>query len=242
MAGVSFATPDIMACAISRLLRDGETVFFGLASPLVMVSTLLARATHAPNLTYLTIPGSIDSAAEVLPRSTVDSVLLRGSKGIFPLADIFDLSARGRLDTAFLSGVQIDRQGSINMSAIGPHEKPKVRLPGGAGSALLLPTAKRGILWRTRHDARTFVKRLDFVTAAGNTEWVVTPLCVFKRNAEGFLDVHSIHPGVTPDQVAQATGFPVTAGPDTPVTPAPTPAELETLQRLDPDNVRATEF
>lgn len=239
---MSFATPDVMACAIARLLRDRETAFFGLASPLVMVSTLLARASHAPNLTFLSIPGSVDATLETLPRSTVDSALLQGSKAIFSLADVFDLSARGRLDTAFLSGVQIDRQGRINMSAIGPYEKPKVRLPGGAGSALLLPTARRTILWRTRHDARTFVDRLDFVTAAGNTEWVVTPLCLFRRNTDGHLDVHSIHPGVTPEQVAQATGFPVTVGPDTPVTPSPTSEELALLQKIDPDNVRASEF
>lgn len=235
-------TPDIMACAISRLLRDRETVFFGLASPLVMVSTLLAKATHAPGLTFLSIPGSVSPVLDQLPSSTVDSALLRGSKAVFSLADVFDLSARGRLDTAFLSGVQIDGQGRINMSAIGPHEKPKIRLPGGAGSALLLPTVKRAVLWRTRHDARTFVEKMDFVTASGNVEWVVTPLCLFHRNAEGRLTVHSIHPGVTPEQVVQNTGFPVAVGPETPVTPEPSPAELEALNRIDPANIRASEF
>lgn len=239
---MTYTTPDLMACAMARLLRDGETAFFGLASPLVMVSTLLARASHAPNLTSLTIPGSVSALPGDLPRSTVDSSLLAGSHVIFPLSDIFDLSARGRLDTAFLSGVQIDRQGRINMSVIGPHERPKVRLPGGAGSALILPTARRVILWRTRHDTRTLVERLDFVTAAGNTEWVVTPLCIFRRGSDGNLDVHSIHPGVTPEQVRSNTGFPVTVGPDTPVTPPPSPAEMELLQGLDPTNIRAAEF
>lgn len=239
---MTFTTPDIMAVAIARLLRDGETVFFGLASPLVMVSTLLAKATHAPHLTFLSIPGSVSPVLEQLPRSTVDSALLKGSQAFFPLSDIFDLSARGRLDTAFLSGVQIDGRGRINMSAIGPYEKPKVRLPGGAGSALLLPTARRTILWRTRHDARTFVEQLDFVTAAGNTEWVVTPLCVFRRNDQGLLDLYSIHPGVTPEQVAQSTGFPVTARAGMHVTPLPTETELELLRTIDPGNIRASEF
>jgi glutaconate CoA-transferase subunit B len=239
---VTYTTPDVMACALSRLLRDGEIVFFGLASPLVMVATLLAKATHAPNLTFLSIPGNVDAALDQLPKSTVDSSLLKGSHAIFPLCDVFDLSARGRLDTVFLSGVQIDRQGRINMSAIGPHERPKIRLPGGAGSALLLPTARRSILWRTRHDPRTFVERLDFVTAAGNVEWVITPLCLFRRGEDGHLRVHSIHPGVTPEQVAAATGFPVEVGPDTPVTPAPTDDEMQVLQRIDPHQVRASEF
>ncbi len=235
-------TADQMAVTLARLLRDGETVFFGLASPLVMVATLLARATHAPHLSVLTIPGSVDATLDRLPRSTVDGLLLTGARGIFGLAEIFDLSARGRLDTVFLSGVQIDACGSINMSAIGSYEAPRVRLPGGAGSALLLPTVRRAILWRTRHDPRTFVERLDFTTAAGNTAEVVTPLCRFARGAGGRLAVASLHPGVTPEEVCRQTGFAVTAGPETPVTPAPSATELELLQRIDPDNVRAAEF
>ena len=35
---------------------------------------------------------------------------------------------------AFLSGVQIDGEGRINMSVIGDYDRPKVRLPGGAGA------------------------------------------------------------------------------------------------------------
>lgn len=234
---------DLMCVATARLLRDGETVFFGLASPLVMVSVLLARATHAPNLTFLSIPGSVDAALEALPRSTVDGLLLTGSKGIFPLADIFDLSARGRLDTVFLSGVQIDARGAINMSAIGDDPlRPRVRLPGGAGSALLLPTARRAILWRTRHDTRTFVERLDFTTASGNTSHVVTPLCIFERGPDGRLRVASVHPWTSPEEVRERTGFAVEIGGDVPVTPAPTPDELALLERIDPGRVRAAEF
>jgi len=239
---VNWTTPDLMACSISRLLRDREIAFFGLASPLVMVGALLARAMHAPGLTLLSIPGSVDAVAGQLPRSTVDSSLLKGGKGAFGLADLFDLSARGRLDTAFLSGVQIDGFGRINMTAIGSFDRPKVKLPGGAGSALLMPTARRVILWRTRHDTRTFVNKLDFTTAAGNTEWVVTPLCVFHRDVDEMLTVHSLHPSVTSDQLVAATGFPVQVGVDTMITPVPTADELALLAQIDPENLRASEF
>src|SRR5205085_1136761 len=120
------------------------------------------------------------------------------------------LSARGELDTVFLSGVQIDARGRINMSAIGDYAHPKVRLPGGAGSAFLMSTANRILLWRTRHDPRTFVEELPFVTGAGKVDRVVTPLCVFKRNPEtGRLEVESIHPYSSADEVAAQTGFAV---------------------------------
>jgi glutaconate CoA-transferase, subunit B len=230
-----------MAVALSRLLRPGETVFFGVASPLPMVAALLARRLHAPSLVILTIPGGVDPEPSALPISTVDPRLLVGAPALITLADIFDLSARGRLDTAFLGGVQIDRAGRINLSAIGDPKRPKVRLPGGAGSAALMPTARRTILWRTRHDTRTFVPQLPFVTAAGNVDRVVTPLCVLRRT-DGVLDVESVHPFSTPDEVRGATGFAVTAGPETPLTPAPTDEELAALREIDPAGVVAAEF
>jgi glutaconate CoA-transferase subunit B len=233
--------PEQMAVAIARLLRDGETVFHGVASPLPMVATLLARRLHAPNLVYLSIAGGVDAEPDELPASTVDPALLRGARAMVTLAELFDLSARGRLDVAFLSGVQIDGEGRVNMSAIGPFARPRVRLPGGAGSALLLPTARRSILWRTRHDPRVFVDTLDFVTAAGNVDRVVTPLCVFRRD-HGFLVVESIHPGVSPDEVRAATGFSVVVSGDTPVTPPPSPKELAVLWEIDPGRIRASEF
>jgi glutaconate CoA-transferase subunit B len=240
-ASLDIAPWDMMAVAMARLLRPGETVFHGVASPLPMVATLLAKGLHAPDLVYLNITGAIDAAPEHLPVSTVDPALLLGTRSLVTLADLFDLSGRGRLDVAFLSGVQIDGSGRINMSAIGPYAHPKVRLPGGAGSAMLMPTARRVILWRTKHDPRIFVEKLDFVTAAGNVDRVVTPLGVFVRR-DGRLLVESLHPGVTPEAFREATGFPVEVGPDTPVTPPPTPEELAALRALDPEGVVRSEF
>ena len=157
------------------------------------------------------------------------------------LTDLFDLAARGRLDTAFLSGVQIDGRGRINMSVVGDFSRPKVRLPGGAGSAALMPRANRTILWRTKHDPRVFVEKLDFVTAEGNVDRVVTPLCIFRRE-QGRLRVESIHPGVSPDQLRAATGFPIDVDGSTPMSPPPTEKELAALARVDPGFVSNSEF
>ncbi|MCA9864500.1 MAG: hypothetical protein KC432_15810 [Thermomicrobiales bacterium] len=241
-SGESAPAPwDIMAVSLARLLRPGETVFHGVASPLPMVATLLAKRLYAPSLTYLSIAGGIDAQPEHLPVSTVDPVLLQGTRSLVTLADLFDLSGRGRLDVAFLSGVQIDGQGRINMSAIGAFARPKVRLPGGAGSAMLMPTAKRVILWRTRHDPRVFVDRLVFVTAAGNVDRVVSPLGIFVRRG-GQLEVESLHPGVAPETMRDATGFPVKVGPETPETRPPTAEELAALRDIDPAGVVRSEF
>jgi len=63
---------EIMAVSLSRSLRDGETVFHGVASPLPMVAILMAQRLHAPHVIYLNITGSTDPAPESLPISTVD--------------------------------------------------------------------------------------------------------------------------------------------------------------------------
>lgn len=241
---MSVETPapwEMMTVALARLLRPGETVFHGVASPLPMVATLLAKRLYAPDLVSLNISGAVDATPEHLPASTVDPALLHGTHALVTLADLFDLSARGELDVAFLSGVQIDAAGRINLSAIGDYERPAVRLPGGAGSALLMPTARRVILWRTKHDPRTFVEHLDFVTAAGNVDRVVTPLGVFQRR-DGRLEVESLHPGVTPEAFRAATGFPVSAGPETLTTVPPTRDERAALAAIDPDGIARSEF
>lgn len=241
---------DFMAVAMARLLRDGERVFHGVASPLPAAAILLAKRLHAPGLIYLNITGSVDPVPARLPRSTVDPALLRGTLSVVTLAELFDLSARGELDTAFLGGVQIDGAGRINMSVIGDFVRPKVRLPGGAGSALILPTAKRTILWRTQHTPRSLVERLDFVTAAGNVDRLVTPLCVFRLDGEqgtgdreqaARFTLEARAPGIPVEQIAEATGF-VFRRPAAVPELVPTAAELEALAAADPDRARDVEF
>lgn len=240
-----FAPDVIMPIAMARLLRDSETVFHGVASLLPMVAILLAKKLHAPDLVYLNITGSTDPSPDTLPGSSVDPALFAHTRSRVTLSDLFDLSARGKLDTAFLSGVQIDRHANINMSMIpganGDLERPRVRLPGGAGSAAIMPSAKRTILWRTRHDPRTFVEAVAFRTTGGNVERVVTPLCVFKR-VNGLLEIESLHPDTSAAEVQAQTGWPLGLSGETPRTPAPTVAEQDALRAVDPGNVRLLEF
>lgn len=234
---------DLMAVAMARLLRDGERVFHGVASPLPMVAILLAKRLHAPGLVYLNIAGSVDPMPVRLAKSSTGPALLAGSATLVTLADLFDLSARGGLDTAFLGGVQIDGAGRINMSAIGDFARPTVRLPGGAGSALILPTARRTILWRTQHTPRSLVQRLDFITAAGNVDRLVTPLCLFRIDrTAGRFRIEGLMPGVTLETVRQQTGFAFDCDEPPSVLPPPSAEELRALLEIDPERVRDVEF
>lgn len=232
---------DIMAVELARLIRDGETVFHGVSSHLPLVATLLAKATHAPRAVHLNIPGGVDPHRPRLERFTsAGDALWSGAASEFPLMDAFDLSMRGGLDVAFLSGVQFDNRGGVNASVIGDYARPKVRLPGGAGSAVLIPTAKRAILWRTKHDRRTFTEALDFVTARGHVSDVVTPLCSFTMY-RGELILKSVHPASSIEEVADNTGFPIRYL-ELATTAPPTEEQMRRLVEIDPQDVRSLEF
>lgn len=235
---------DYITVAMARLIEDGDRVFHGVASPMPAVAIQLAKKLHAKKAVYLSIPGGVDGEpSSYSQHSTADPELRKASISDFPLSDIFDLSARGALDVAFLSGAQIDGVGRLNLSAIGSYEKPKVRLPGGAGSAALLPTVKKGILWKASHDKRSLVEKLDIVTAAGNTEYVITPLCIFKRSEKnGRLRLYTVFPNSSEKEIVENTGFKVEKHEEFTEFPPITEEELTLLERIDQDGTRYSEF
>lgn len=236
---MTYAAPDLMAIAMARSLKNGETVFHGLASPLPMVAIQLAQKAYGIRLKYVNITGGYRVVPDHFEISTDGDNLYQGTSSTFDLTDIFDLAARGELDTAFLSGAQVDARATLNNTCIGSFAKPKVKLPGGAGSAVLVPNARRSLIWRTKHDLRTFVEKVDFATSSGQVEKVFTPLCVFE-NRDGHLELAALYPGVTYEEVQQNTAFPI--GDHYQDMPAPEAFELAALQQLDPENIRACEF
>ncbi len=232
---------DMMTVSMARLIHDGDTVFHGVSSHMPMIATLLAKKLYAPNAVHLNIPGGVDPEKPVLREYTsAGGELWNTACAGFPLMEVFDLSMRGGLDVAFLSGVQFDPEGRVNASVIGDYHRPKVRLPGGAGSAVLIPTARRAIIWRTKHDRRTFTQKVDFVTTQGNVSDIVTPLCIFTMY-QGQLILKSVHPYTTVEEVAEHTGFPIKYF-TIEQTPPPTSLELRALEEIDPMDYRNIEF
>lgn len=232
-----FSKADMMIVVMARLLREAENAFMGVASNLPFFAIWLGKKLYNPNLTWLNIPGRINPSPDFAPRTTVHDQLYKGRASI-TLAEIFDMSARGELDVAFLSGVQIDRYGNFNLSHISEGGRIKAQFTGGAGSALIYPNTKRVILWRTRHDKRTFIDKCPIVTASGNVYRVVTPIAVFRKE-NGGLVLDSIHPYSSYDEVRENTGFPVSPAP---FTPPPTEEELNLIRDFDPGRVREIEF
>lgn len=191
---------------LARQIRPGEVTFSGVNSTLAMLACLLAKRAYDFHFTYLNVAGGVEPVPTHVPHSSSDPALIKGSPAIFANEDFYDLCARGGLDLVFLGCAQVDGQGRTNVSVIGEWSRPKVRLPGGGGAAVMMPTAKRVVTWRTEHSRRTLVEKLDFVTAAGNLQTVVTPIAVFQKR-DGRLALESRNPQVTLGEVIQRTGF-----------------------------------
>ncbi len=230
-----------MAVTLSRLIEDGENVFHGVNSPLPMIAIFLAKKRHAPNCSLIEVAGSVDPKPRFMPNSTADPELCHGAASMFYNPDMYDLFARGGVDMAFLGAAQLDKQGRANMSYIGDPFQPKVRLPGGGGGAVIMPQVKRTVIWRTVHDRRFLVPRVDFSTQSGRLSHLVTPIALFEKKSTG-LEIASVHPGHSVDEVIENTGFELERPSVVAQTYAPSAEELGALEELDPDGVRFTEF
>jgi len=217
---------------LARFIRPHEVTFSGVNSTLPMLACLLAKRAYDFEFVYINVAGGVQPTPSKIPLSSSDPVLSEGSTAIFANEDFYDLCTRGRMDLCFLGAAQVDGLGRTNVSTIGDWHNPKVRLPGGGGGAVMLPTARRAVTWRTEHSKRTLVETLDFVTAAGGMHGVVTPLAVFVKR-EGRLVLQSWHPERSLDEVVARTGFAVDARGAEP-TPPPTAREIDALRSLDP--------
>lgn len=254
MAENEFSPDEMMTIATSAYMRDGDTLFIGTGLP--MVAAYLAKASHAPNATLLFESGILDPEPKWIAKAVGDPRLISTARRVSGMADSLLLLHGGRVDLGVLGCAQIDRFGNINTTAIGPggYAAPSTRLPGSGGANDIASMAKNVVVV-TRHNRRTFVESLDYLTTpgyltgpgareaaglpGGGPVAVVTDLCVFEFDeASRQMTVASIHPGVTREQVIEATGFPLAIPEDVAATTAPTPAQLVLLrERIDPDGV-----
>jgi glutaconate CoA-transferase subunit B len=245
--GKDYGKPEMMAAAMIREIKEGDVVFHGLASSTPMVAMKAAKAL-GKEFTYVTLSDGLDHDWTKPPyaASTLTANTYEGSVAAFGLDNIFDLFCSGKGDVAFLSCLQIDREGRIAMSFLGgDYDHPKLRGPGGAGSATLTQVTPRTIIWKTVHDTRTFVRHVAFATtspAVDKAFTVITPLCIFRKPAgEKLLRLDGIFPYTTLNEIKENTGWDMEES-GAPVISPPEPDELSAIRTVDVNNILAFEF
>ncbi|MFF7067729.1 CoA-transferase subunit beta [Streptomyces pseudovenezuelae] len=226
----------VIACA--EAWRDAGEI---LASPMGLIPSIgarLARLTFSPDL--LLTDGE---ALLVRPDGTPE--------GWLPYRRHLALVTGGRRHV-MMGASQIDRYGNQNISCIGDWARPKRQLLGVRGApvnTLNNPTS----YWVPRHSRRVFVEKVDLVCGVGydhaagarfhRIPRVVSDLGVFDFDTpDRSMRLASLHPGVTVEQVREATGFAPTVPDEVPYTREPTARELELIREvLDPACARARE-
>ena len=233
---------DVCCVAVAECFRgDGEIV----ANPIgtiPRIGGLLARLSFEPDLVMT------DGEAMF---SNADGVVEAWN----PYRTMFDVVWSGRRHV-MMGGSQLDPLGNHNFAAIGDMKQPKTQLlgfRGAPGNTVNNVTS----YWVPAHGPRVFVPSVDVVTGVGydraaaagaaatkfhGLRHVVTNLAVLDfETPDHRMRLRSVHPGVTVDDVVAATGFDLVIPADVPVSRLPTEAELDLLERLDPEGERYRE-
>jgi glutaconate CoA-transferase subunit B len=270
-AAISSATlPEVMIYQVARTIQDGELVFHGYGSPVPALAMLLAKRTHAPRMVH--IEGAtygVNPDPPFLPPTSNDWSLSRGSVMAIGITDLFDMAARGDMGRMFLSGVQVDCYGNLNVTAIGSPNAPRVKLPGSGGGCNLSGDVQNLTIWTTGHRAPVskagkrqfrFVKHIDFISSIGHVardgtpraalglrgggpEWVVTELGIFDFDpGTHVLRLRALYPDTTVQDVLDNTEFEPVIAPDVRTVPLPTAEDVALIRRFDPLNTHQREF
>lgn len=252
---------ELMVVALARAFDNSTRAFNGAVSFIPVCAYILARRTHAPELVWTASSIAVDADPAEIGESTLSDSIWDGAAMLSNSPFNFWSWAQGaRYNTFAFRGAQIDRFGNVNNTVIGPYDSPRVRLPGGGGMADLGCMIPRIYLWSTTHDPRTFPAKLDFRSGIGwgdggdhrerlglpgGPKLCVTNLCVMDFHPDSrAMRLRSLHPGVSLEQVVQATGFELLLPEGAiPVTGAPTAEELRILRdEVDPTSARLREF
>lgn len=244
---LEYTSAEMMTVTAARALENGTTCFVGIGLPSEAAN--LARLTHAPDVVLIYESGTLQTKPDVLPLSIGDGELCETALTTVSVPEMFRYWLQGgKIDVGFLGTAQIDRYCNLNTTLIGDYTAPKVRLPGGGGAPEIATNAGE-VFITLKHSKRTFVDGVDFVTTLGfgrdgkarddvpnigkGPTRVITDLCVMKPDPETKeLVVVSLHPGVTAEQVQEATGWEIRFAEQLETTAEPSEKELEVLREL----------
>ena len=241
---------DVCAAAIADAFQDDGEIFASPMGLLPMLGVRLAKLTSNPDL--------VISDGESLFLAGVPPLFAKGDvvEGWIPFRKVFDVVAHGKRHV-MMGATQVDRHGNQNISAIGDFAQPKRQLLGSRG-APGNTVNNRTSYWVPKHSPRVFVERVDIVSGVGprlaksagagaarfnDIHRIISNLAVFDvTGTDDTLRLRSLHPGVSVEEVREATGFELDIPADVPESREPTTEELILIREvLDPKGLRFKE-
>jgi glutaconate CoA-transferase, subunit B len=239
---------ELFAILLARDIRHGDqTMMVGANMPMARAAAVLANMTSHPDARIL-IGLGVQGLGDGRPAPPVHPFLLDprtlAAEALMWQGRVFD--DMGRPDVFFVGGLQVDRRGNLNLFGI-PDGKGgwKVRGPGSLALATMSTHCRGYYIVMPKHEPRTFVEKVALISALGDVHerarlgfpgggprLVLSPLGVFDFGEEGDMRVRSLHGGVKPNDVRDATGFDLRVPDDPPRTEPPTADELTLLRQL----------
>jgi glutaconate CoA-transferase subunit B len=250
-----YTIDELICVCISRQVANGDIVAQGIATPLVAAGYLLARHTHAPELTFVSAIGqSICYDPAPIGIATIEHLWVGQGLQQFSFVNaVCDMLPTFRPKEFFRPG-QVDAQGNFNNVFIGGnYDQPRLRLPGVGGIPDVTTFLDTTFLYVPRHGRHTFVERLDFRSGLGHSpmrtaghgpRYLISDLGQFDFSGPGCrMRLLSLHPGVSLHRVQAKTGFEIDLPRDTPETEPPSENELRLLrEEIDPLGIRQLEL
>jgi glutaconate CoA-transferase subunit A len=258
--GASYSVDELMAASLSREYDNSSVCSVGSVSPLAMVSYLLAKKTHAPQLTIIALNGGfIDIDFHPMSLTLAEPLEFGTAKACWGADATYHwYYQQGRITHEVITTAQVDVHGRTNNAWL--KSKGKVlRLPGQGGMADVSNLHKNFILYLTRHSPERFVDAVEFCTASRglltNEERnaaglqpgkvaLISDLGIFELDHElRRFRLVSIHPGISLDKVRAQTGGEFLISDPLPTTEPPSAEELRLIrEEVDPFGVRQLEF
>lgn len=241
--GGDYTISELIACVLSREVKNGELGICGAVADIPMAALQLAERTEAPDMKWISGGSGYVNPRGLLVPSSTDYANSTRAEAKLSMNDVIPIEMQ-KIDFFFAGGLQIDKRGNTNLAGIPSENGWKLRGPGSVGLPFL-SRAGRVLLYTLTHNKRTLVDKVAYISGPGHTgeqnlrskgpTLLVTNLCVFKWDYKSDKwRLHTIHPRVTFDEIIENTGFEFDHDKDTPFTEIPTAKELGILREIDP--------
>ncbi|CCK61690.1 cholesterol ring-cleaving hydrolase subunit IpdB [Mycobacterium canetti] len=243
---------EVCAVACAELFCGAGEIMISPMTNMASIGARLARLTFAPDILLTDGEAQLLADTPALGKTGAPSRI----EGWMPFGRVFETLAWGRRHVV-MGANQVDRYGNQNISAFGPLQHPTRQMfgvRGSPGNTINHATS----YWVGNHSKRVFVEAVDVVCGIGydkvdpdnpafrfvNVYRVVSNLGVFDFGGpDHSMRAVSLHPGVTPGDVRDATSFEVHDLDGAEETRLPTDDELRLIREvIDPKSLRDREI